>query len=148
MIDDHSFLMKTCLICWGVNALPALFTSLPVILFIFTVEGVTWSCACVPLALVLGYNWVVVWNFRCPIPWLYLCIIQISISKGSLKVIFKNYGCVIHKMIKYSYFASSNGYGFSNSFTPVLYYKDLHKFFPIPLTLKNKHLSKIANYVQ
>lgn len=89
MIDDHSFLMKTCLICWGGNALPALFTSLPVILFIFTVEEVTWSWAYVPLALVLGYNWVVVWNFRCPIPWLYLCIIQISVSKGFYKSFLK-----------------------------------------------------------
>ena len=51
-------------------------------------------------------------------------------------------------MISYSYFVSFNGYGFSDSFVPVLYYKDLHEFLHTPLTLKSKHLSKIANYVQ
>lgn len=99
MIDDHSFLMKTCLICWGGKALPALFISLPVILVIFTVEEVTCACAYAFLASLLDYNRVVVWNFRSLALWVYLCIIQISISKGFLKIIFKNYHCVIHKML-------------------------------------------------
>lgn len=75
--------MKTCLICWGGNALPALFISLPVILVIFAVEEVTCTWAYAFFAWLLDYNRVVVWNFRSPALWVYLCMIQISIPKGS-----------------------------------------------------------------
>lgn len=80
----------------GGKCIASSFHSLPVISV--TVEEVTWACACTLLALLLGYNWVAVWNFRSPVLWLYLCIIQISLSKWSLKIIFKN-SCVICKML-------------------------------------------------
>lgn len=83
----------------GGDALLTLFISLPVILVIFTVE-VTLAWAYAFLVSLLDYNRTEVWNFRSPALWLYLCIIQISISKGSLKITWKETRNVLS--IKYS----------------------------------------------
>lgn len=52
------------------------------------------------LVSLLDYNRTVVWNFRRPALWLHLCIIQISISKESLKITWKKTRNVLS--IKYS----------------------------------------------